>query len=504
MASIEKTLKSWARDEPIFFTPPLKRSARGVLWKGGSAPPPPNPYATAAAQSAANKDTAKYEAGLNRYNIVNPFGTTTWSQQAPAPAAGAPGAAPAGPPAGTTGSHYNGALPSDSNPSSDPSTWTSTTNFSPEVQKIMDNYMKTAGQESTPLDFQHDSSLTQVNMPDLQKYLDFGDVQNVGNYNDYFKKANEQIDNNQGDIDTARGLTEQAGELGGMSMDRVKEMLSKPFNYDSLGAAPTANEDFRKSIEDAYYANQKSRLDPRMSQEENDMRSMLANQGITQGSEAYDREMGNFSREKTDAYAKLGNDSTLNSLQQMQALFGMQMEGRKQGVSELNYLHDVPLADAQKIQGLYSGYNNSLNQNLDTQMRQRQTVSQLAKDAQGMDLERQNSQLTQKAAGFNASIKDYDLHADDRMRQINEIMQAHSSNSADRSQMFNELGAMTGQLQPGGGNQQIGVGQTPVAQSVYNSYQGELSNYNAQMQSRNANTAAVAGLAGTAALIAFF
>ena len=48
-------------------------------------PSAPDPSETAAAQGAANKDTAIATAELNRYNQITPYGNLTWTQQTPAP-----------------------------------------------------------------------------------------------------------------------------------------------------------------------------------------------------------------------------------------------------------------------------------------------------------------------------------------------------------------------------------------------------------------------------------
>src|SRR5947209_7260506 len=47
------------------------------------APAPPDPYAVSAAQTQSNKDTAGYEASLNRVNQVTPLGTSTWNGTGP-------------------------------------------------------------------------------------------------------------------------------------------------------------------------------------------------------------------------------------------------------------------------------------------------------------------------------------------------------------------------------------------------------------------------------------
>jgi len=68
------------------------------------APAPPDPYQTAAAQGAANKETALTEAALNRYNTFGPGGSVTWQQ--------------------------------DSN---DPTKWSQHSNMSPEQQGLYDS-----------------------------------------------------------------------------------------------------------------------------------------------------------------------------------------------------------------------------------------------------------------------------------------------------------------------------------------------------------------------------
>jgi hypothetical protein len=48
-------------------------------FKGGSAPPPPDPYATSAAQTQSNKDTATYNAATNNGNTYTPWGNSTFT-----------------------------------------------------------------------------------------------------------------------------------------------------------------------------------------------------------------------------------------------------------------------------------------------------------------------------------------------------------------------------------------------------------------------------------------
>lgn len=56
----------------------------------GSAPKPPNPEKVSAAQTQSNKETAAYNAALNRVNQTNPFGSSTYTQNGTDPITGAP------------------------------------------------------------------------------------------------------------------------------------------------------------------------------------------------------------------------------------------------------------------------------------------------------------------------------------------------------------------------------------------------------------------------------
>jgi hypothetical protein len=76
------------------------------------------------------------------------------------------------------------------------------------------------------------------------------------------------------------------------------------------------------------------RLNPRFQQEEDQLRTRLANQGITEGSEAYNREMSRFGQSKNDAF---------NSLM---------LQGRGQAFNELQSIRNQPINE---ITALLSG-----------------------------------------------------------------------------------------------------------------------------------------------------
>ena len=80
---------------------------------------------------------------------------------------------------------------------------------------------------------------------------------------------------------------------------------------------------YSQRAEDAFYDRATSRLDLRFQQQESDMQSLLSNQGFKPGDAGYDRAMGNFGRERTDAYGAAAQDAILKGGQEAQRMQGM-------------------------------------------------------------------------------------------------------------------------------------------------------------------------------------
>lgn len=118
---------------------------------------------------------------------------------------------------------------------------------------------------------------------------------------------------------SALGLGGQTGQ----ALQRVDQSLSQPFNIGS------ANDATNKA-----YQNITSRLDPQWAQNEEMQRAQLANQGITQGSEAYNNAMRVFNQGKNDAYTQASTQA-MNFAPQT---FQLEQATRSQPLNELNAL----------------------------------------------------------------------------------------------------------------------------------------------------------------------
>ena len=104
---------------------------------------------------------------------------------------------------------------------------------------------------------------------------------------------------------------------------RVKDTQAKPFDYGSV-----------QDVQDAAYKGYTSRLDPQWDQASKQNDAKLANQGIVQGSEAYDNAMRSFNQGKNDAYQQANTAAIGTQGQTYQLASAL----RNQDLNELNAL----------------------------------------------------------------------------------------------------------------------------------------------------------------------
>lgn len=111
--------------------------------------------------------------------------------------------------------------------------------------------------------------------------------------------------------------------------------VQRSLDYSGAPAMPVADASVRDAVAQSTYNQMAHFLDPQFSDRENALRSDLANQGITRGSEAYDREQRNLELARESAYGDLMNRAVMSGGDAMNQLYNMAMTGRQQGVNEL-------------------------------------------------------------------------------------------------------------------------------------------------------------------------
>jgi len=266
--------------------------------KSPSAPAAPDPAATAAAQTATNKETAYWNAALNNVNQITPYGSLTYEQtgggkkynmdaynQAMQTYANRPQQVAATNPY-TVGSYdYNrwtgGTTPDNSVApkledffvSEAPPQFTSTVNLSPEQQAILDR--------------------TQANEKSLV-------------------------------------------DLGGQQLGRISDSVNTPFSYAGIASYGEGDQNTAAlKAEEALMA----RMNPQFQRDEEALRTRLINQGIGQGSQAYQREMETFNQAKNDARTQ----SVLAGQQYGNQELASAMQRRNQGIQEYTTQRNAPL-----------------------------------------------------------------------------------------------------------------------------------------------------------------
>lgn len=381
------------------------------------APKTPDPLVTAEAQAAANIKTAQATAGLNRFNQSDPFSSVLWSQ--------------------------------DPN---NPDKYTSTTKYDPVTQAILDK------QKSGVM------GLTDRAYDALGKPLPVAPGQDF--VNQTMEQVQGQLPSTQAMAESSLGVVPQANTAFSSGIANFQDTISQPYNFNSAPAMPTANEATRQSVADSLYNQSTSRLDPMYNQASSNLDSKLAAQGITQGTDAYNREIDNLMRDKNDAYSTASNTANMSGIDAMNSLFGMEMDARQQGVGEAQAIRDQASKEATTAAGLASSAN------------------------------------TNAANAVGTNIANVSAAPDITGSYLANATQGFTNENNQRNQALNELGnatnIMNGNIpttQPGiAGDVQIG--QTPVADSVYNSYQGDLNKYAGQVGTQNNMMSGLASMAG--------
>lgn len=132
----------------------------------------------------------------------------------------------------------------------------------------------------------------------------------------------------QGDLGTA--------QLGLDQLGRISQAVSTPFSYSGLPSYGEADQNAASArAEEALM----SRMNPQFQRDEEAMRTRLINQGIGQGSQAYQREMESFNQAKNDARTQ----AILSGQQYGNKELEAALQRRNQGIQEYTTQRNAPL-----------------------------------------------------------------------------------------------------------------------------------------------------------------
>jgi len=221
-----------------------------------SGPKAPDPVKTAAAQTQSNIDTATKQAELNRVNQYNPYGSSEYS---------------------ITGT----------NPDGTP-IYSQTTKLSEPQQQIFDAQQK----QDLGLTNTANTMLGQVQ----NAYSSPMDTSSAGSVN--FGLSGDQMSQYQDALNkgfTPEQMQQFTGSLNTTAGDAATAGYGKI--QDSLKVTGDQLSDDLNKTRDAYYNQQKAYLDPQWQQQQTDLDTKLVNQGLVQGSDAYNKAMAQIDRD---------------------------------------------------------------------------------------------------------------------------------------------------------------------------------------------------------------
>ena len=159
----------------------------------------------------------------------------------------------------------------------------------------------------------------------------------------------------QSALDAQQQIELDTSLLGKNQIGRISDSLSNPFKLSDFGPAPAANNDARQQVIDSLYGQQKSRLDPRFGDQETALRTRLANQGISEGTDAYRAAMRDFNFGKNDAYQTAENQAINAGGAEQSRLYGLQSGAYQQGISNSLTERNQPINELAALIGSGTG-----------------------------------------------------------------------------------------------------------------------------------------------------
>lgn len=286
----------------------------------GSTPKQPDYIGAAQATSQGNLDLAKYATQANRVNQVTPYGSLTWSNGRTFDQAGYDAAMNA----------YRNSLASQGQASAPSSgyggdnryvmTYDGTGSDQDSGKSMLANYLSGNRQSG---------SQSQLAAPDINSFYSGGD-----NWTQTVQLSPEMQAMFDQNMKVSQGLFgSQDAALG-----RVQQMMGSGFDTSNLPAAGTALDiNGLPAAGSVYDPNQAtntateailSRVNPELDRQYESLRGQLANQGIAQGSAAWNNAMGSFGQQRNDAVTQAGLQGINLGMQQQGQTYGQQTQNR--------------------------------------------------------------------------------------------------------------------------------------------------------------------------------
>ncbi len=306
-----------------------------------------------------------------------------------------------------------------------------------------------------------DQMVRNVNAPTLQGSYDdnANQIQTQSGANQY---ASGDAPNNANQIQTQSGANQYASGDAPNNANQIQTQSGA--NQQASGYVQDPNL-LNQQVQNALYQNSTQYLDPQFQQSNAQLANRLANQGITQGSEAYNNAMLNAGNQQQQAYESARNQAVSGGIGAAQGMFGMNLNQAQLGNSAAAQNNQMMLANQQ-----------AANQALGQQFGQGVTSQQLGNSAaaQNNQMMLANQQAANQALGqqFGQGVTNQQL-GNSAAAQNNQMMLANqqAANQALGQQNTQRMGAAdfanrAAQAQYGMGTQNAAL-QNQAAQQAY-------------------------------------
>ena len=418
---------------------------------GGAAPAAPDPMRTAMAQGQVNTGALKTAAQLNQMNQNNPFGSMS----------------------------YTGEIGTDDR--------TQNVTLSPELQKILQGQLGST-QALTDLANKRLAGAPGEDYELPESPVDYLDPRANSPLRTDVDPTADQMTTNVQAGDLARGV--QAGALAGPVqagplMNSVNRgAVTGTFNPGAavqggvnLSGQPSLNTNFAtlsQQAQDAAYRENTRYLNPQSQQQEDQLRSRLSAQGVTQGSEAHDQALGTLADQQEQAYAAARDQAITQGFGREGQLFGQNLAARQQGVEEQFGLGDFAnQALAQQFgqnQSLAGFQNQAQNQDFGQGMQLANLYNQAQGQQFGQGMENLNAYNQSQNQIYNQGMQNVALQNQNQAQQFGQGMQNANLYNQGQGQIYGQ-GMQNAALQ----NQVLNdrFNQNLTSQQAYNRAQGQ-------------------------------
>jgi hypothetical protein len=139
-----------------------------------------------------------------------------------------------------------------------------------------------------------------------------------------------------------QAINAQLGDIAQTGVGQVQNSMNNPLDFSQNQALQTPGQ-IQQQSSDAAYKNATQYLDPQFKQSNAQLANQLANQGITQGSEAYNNAMLNAGNAQQQAYESARNQAYSQGMIGATQQYNQALGNRTQQNAEMQTLRQDPL-----------------------------------------------------------------------------------------------------------------------------------------------------------------